>query len=128
MNSLAGPGLPGGRSVVEDDPDKKPVPLHPVIGMGYGQDLEWLRSPGQADVPVSGPANLDPPVAGLRNWAHCSIIGMRRFRLTGGGRQDERHQREPYRVRNADLQPGVPPPSFPSLFTTWPSSSGASSS
>ncbi len=49
----------GVRSVVEDDPHGTPVPLHPVIGMGYNQDVEWLRSPDQVDVPASGAANLD---------------------------------------------------------------------
>jgi hypothetical protein len=42
--------------------------------MGYSQDLEWLRSPGQVDVPASGAANSIWPLPVAGNWAHCSTI------------------------------------------------------
>ena len=48
----------GFRWVIEDDSDRKPVPLHPIMGMGYSRDLEWMRPPDQVDVPASGAANL----------------------------------------------------------------------
>ena len=41
--------------------------------MGYNQDIEWLRSPGQVDVPASGAANLDLAAAIRRKLSPLSI-------------------------------------------------------
>lgn len=54
----------GVRSVVEDDPDRKPVPLHPVIGMGYNQDIEWLRSPARSTFQRAGRPPAQQPAGG----------------------------------------------------------------
>jgi hypothetical protein len=56
----------GVQPVVEDDPDRKPVPPHPIVGMGYiaRSSMPAVSQPGRRSSERG--ANLDLAAAGRR--------------------------------------------------------------